>query len=133
MTAQDVVGDAVSVLVTVVEACGAVIIATGALWAFVRVLLVSVRTRTTNSFVSVRLTLGRYLALGLEFQLAGDVLRTAIAPTFSDIGQLAAIATIRTALNYFLAKEIAEERRQIAGQDLVMQPVDPTRNKPADS
>jgi uncharacterized membrane protein len=89
-----VVGDVVSVLVTVVEACGAVIIAVGALWSFVRFLSIAVRTRSTDSFVSVRLTLGRFLALGLEFQLAGDVLRTAIAPTFNEIGQLAAIAAI---------------------------------------
>ncbi len=133
MTAQDAVGDAVGVLVTIVEACGAFIIAAGALWSFVQFLSVAVRTRSMDSFVSVRLTLGRYLALGLEFQLAGDVLRTAIAPTFSEIGQLAAIAAIRTALNYFLAKEIAEERRQIAGQDNIAQPVDPTRNTPPTS
>jgi uncharacterized membrane protein len=133
MTAQDAVGDVVGVLVTIVEACGAFIIAAGALWSFVQFLSVAVRTRSMDSFVSVRLTLGRYLALGLEFQLAGDVLRTAIAPTFSEIGQLAAIAAIRTALNYFLAKEIAEERRQIAGQDNIAQPVDPTRNTPPTS
>ncbi|MFD7772049.1 DUF1622 domain-containing protein [Streptomyces sp. NPDC059787] len=50
------------------------------------------------------------MALGLEFQLAGDVLRTAIAPSFTEIGQLAAI---RTALNYFLSREIANERAEI--------------------
>jgi uncharacterized membrane protein len=133
MTAQDAVGDVVGVLVTIVEACGAFIIAAGALWSFGQFLSVAVRTRSMDSFVSVRLTLGRYLALGLEFQLAGDVLRTAIAPTFSEIGQLAAIAAIRTALNYFLAKEIAEERRQIAGQDNIAQSVDPTRNTPPTS
>jgi uncharacterized membrane protein len=42
------------------------------------------------------------------------VLRTAVAPSFRELGQLAAVAAIRTALNYFLAKEIAEERRQLA-------------------
>ncbi|MFD2090864.1 DUF1622 domain-containing protein [Blastococcus deserti] len=62
----------------------------------------------------VRLTLGRFLALGLEFQLASDVLRTAVAPSFEELGQLAAVAAIRTALNYFLSKEIAEERRQVS-------------------
>ncbi len=62
----------------------------------------------------VRLTLGRFLALGLEFQLASDVLRTAVAPSFEELGQLAAVAAIRTALNYFLSKEIDEERRQVA-------------------
>ena len=54
----------------------------------------------------VRLRLGRWLALALEFELGADILRTAIAPTWSEIGQLAAIAAVRTALNYFLQKEI---------------------------
>jgi uncharacterized membrane protein len=54
----------------------------------------------------IRLRLGRWLALALEFLLAADILRTAVAPTWSEIGQLAAIAAIRTALNYFLQQEI---------------------------
>lgn len=61
----------------------------------------------------IRLRLGRWLALALEFLLAADILRTAVAPTWSEIGQLAAIATIRTALNFFLQLEIdkAEQRK----------------------
>jgi uncharacterized membrane protein len=78
---------------------------------------VGVRRRDTRSFVPVRLTLGRFLALGLEFQLAGDILTTAVAPSFEEIGKLAAIATIRTALNYFLGREIAEERRQLTEEE----------------
>jgi uncharacterized membrane protein len=60
----------------------------------------------------VRLKLGRWLALALEFELAADILRTAVAPTWSEIGQLAAIAALRTALNFFLQREIdgAEQR-----------------------
>ncbi|MEY2233443.1 DUF1622 domain-containing protein [Streptomyces virginiae] len=61
----------------------------------------------------MRLSLGRFLVLGLEFQLAGDVLRTAVAPSFTEIGQLAAIAAIRTILNFFLTWEIAQERAEI--------------------
>ena len=106
--------DALGVLVPVVEACGAAVIVVGALWAFVRFVVVGLRDRDAGAFVPVRLTLGRFLALGLEFQLASDVLRTAVAPSFRELGQLAAVAAIRTALNYFLAKEIAEERRQLA-------------------
>ena len=59
--------------------------------------------------VEVRLSLGRWLALGLEFALAADILRTAVAPTWRDIGQLAAIAVLRTGLNYSLELEIARE------------------------
>jgi len=72
------------------------------------------RTRNAEVFVPVRLGLGRFLELGLEFQLASDVLRTAIAPSFREIGQLAAVAAIRTALNYFLGREIREEREQLS-------------------
>lgn len=105
---------AVDVLVRLVEAAGAVVIFVGALVAFIRVVAVAVRERRGEGFVAVRLGLGRFLALGLEFQLAGDILRTAIAPTFEEIGQLAAVATIRTALNFFLSRELAEERAELA-------------------
>lgn len=111
---EEALADVVHVLVIVVEACGAAVIIAGALWAFVRFVWVALGRRGAQAFVSVRLTLGRFLALGLEFQLASDVLRTAVAPTFRELGQLAAVAAIRTALNYFLSKEIAEERRQVA-------------------
>lgn len=110
---EDRLRDAVDVLVRVVEAMGALIIFVGAVIAFVRFVVVAVRTRKAEGFVRVRLGLGRFLALGLEFQLASDILRTAIAPTFEEIGQLAAVAAIRTALNFFLAREIEQEREEV--------------------
>jgi uncharacterized membrane protein len=48
----------------------------------------------------------RWLILGLEFMLAADIVRTVIAPTWVEIGQLAAIALIRTFLNFFLERDI---------------------------
>lgn len=68
------------------------------------------------SFLTVRLQFARYLALALEFQLAADILSTAIAPTWERIGKLAAIAVIRTALNYFIGLEMKEEQRRLAEQ-----------------
>jgi uncharacterized membrane protein len=47
-----------------------------------------------------------WLVLALEFLLAADILRTAISPTWTDIGQLAAIAVIRTFLNYSLSHDL---------------------------
>lgn len=66
----------------------------------------------------IRLSLGRTLALALEFQLGADILKTAVAPTWQDVELLAAIAAIRTILNYFLEKELrnAEQRDPAAGQ-----------------
>ena len=49
--------------------------------------------------------------IGLELALRThgiDLVRTAVAPTWDDISKLAVIATIRTMLNYFLAKDIAD-------------------------
>lgn len=59
----------------------------------------------------VRLRLARWLAVALEFALAADILRTAIAPSWEDIGKLAAIATLRTLLNYSLQREIETAER----------------------
>jgi len=106
----------VDLLVRLVEAAGATVIFVGAAIAFVRFVLVAVR-RNEDGFIAVRLFLGRFLALGLEFQLASDVLRTAIAPSFTQIGQLAAIAAIRTALNFFLNREIGREGRTISERE----------------
>lgn len=65
----------------------------------------------------IRLRLGRWLALTLELLLGADILRTAVAPSWGEIGQLAAIAAIRTALNFFLQREIdASLARRAAGQ-----------------
>ena len=110
--------DVVDVLVRVVEAAGALVIFVGAVIAIARLLLTAVRSRSADAFVPIRLSLGRFLTLGLEFQLAGDVLRTAIAPSFREIGQLAAVAAIRTALNFFLGREIREERAQLNAPQL---------------
>ena len=56
----------------------------------------------------VFLRFGVWLLLGLQFELAADIVRSAISPTWSEIGQLAAIAAIRTVLNYFLERDIKE-------------------------
>ena len=66
----------------------------------------------------IRLSLGRSLALALELELGADILKTAVSPTWNDIGLLAAIAVLRTALNYFLERELrnAEQRGGTSNQ-----------------
>lgn len=68
------------------------------------------------SFNKIRLTLARYLALALEFQLGADILSTAISPSWEQIGKLGAIAVIRTGLNFFLMKEMQQERKSTEGE-----------------
>lgn len=104
---------AVFLLVRLVEAAGALIIFFGGAVGFVRFVWTALVHRKAERFTPVRLDVGRFLALGLEFQLASDLLRTAVAPSFAEIGKLAAVAAIRTALNFFLGREIREERQEL--------------------
>lgn len=55
---------------------------------------------------------GRWLVAALTFQLAADIVESAIAPTWEAIGQLGAIAVIRTFLNYFLERDMEEVRER---------------------
>jgi uncharacterized membrane protein len=103
----------VDLLVRLIEGAGALIIFVGCVVAAVRFVQAAVVRGPSGASSASGSGLGRYLALGLEFQLASDILSTAIAPTFEEIGKLAAIAAIRTALNYFLNKEIDEERAEV--------------------
>lgn len=93
-----------------VEIMGAITIATGAAVALVRFIKALIKNRHAD-FNLIRLTFARYLALALEFQLGADIISTAIAPGWEEIGKLGAIAVIRTGLNYFLTKELAEEKQ----------------------
>jgi len=90
-----------------VEAAAALIITIGAveaLYAIARsVFVIEGQLRTRKK---IWLRFGVWLMLGLEFELAADIIRSAISPTWVDIGQLGAIAVIRTFLNYFLEKDL---------------------------
>ena len=103
-----------------VELVGATIIFLGILTAGI-LLVKALLARRTADFTAIRLTLARYLALALEFQLGADILSTAIAPSWEQIGKLGAIAVIRTALNFFLSKEMQEERKQSGDEEEVVE------------
>jgi len=64
-----------------------------------------------------RLVFGGWLVVALEFQLAADIVGTIIAPTTQHLAELGAIAIIRTFLNYFLNKELKEQRESLHGTD----------------
>ena len=105
--AVDIILPLVQWLRLALEAIGALAIAVGFVYALVNLSLLHWR-RQTASFLRVRLTFSRYLSLALEFQLASDILSTSVAPSWDEIGKLSATAVIRTALNYFLSREIRE-------------------------
>ena len=123
-----ILGTATQYLASGVEACAALIIAIAALQATIRGIMQFFRRSQSETqpehptTEDIRLRLGRWLALALEFELGADILRTAIAPTWIEIGQLAAIATIRTLLNYFLQQEVDRAAQRQQGVTPAQQP-----------
>ncbi len=112
MVLFDQAKSAIEYLARGVEFAAALIIGIAAIEATVKALRLFIdRSAPPSAKNEVRLTLGRWLAVGPEFELAADILRTAITPTWRDIEQLVAIAALRTALNYFLEREIRQESR----------------------
>lgn len=118
---EDMLTIIVTYLTFVAEICGALVIAVAVVRGLLRYLPHIFGRQPTDETYSegIRLQLGKSLALALEFALAADILKTAVAPTLAVIGQLAAIAALRTFLNYFLDQELreAERRRAVASED----------------
>ena len=65
--------------------------------------------RNLMPFLEMRIAFARWLALALEFQLGADILATTVEASSASLIRLTIIAVVRTFLNYFLEKEIAEE------------------------
>ena len=112
---EQVLKQAVASIALGLEASAGLIIAVGAIKALSRLVKPAFsRGDMLDVKKRVWLRFAMWLMLGLEFELAADVLRSAISPNWSDIGQLGAIAGIRTFLNYFLEKDIDKYGEQTA-------------------
>jgi uncharacterized membrane protein len=89
------------------EATAAVFVAYGAVEALVKVFGHVFHRRPAVAWrKELFVGLGVWLLLALQFGVAADIVRSLIAPTWQDIGQLAALAAIRTFLNYFLERDL---------------------------
>lgn len=94
-----------------IETFGALVIGIGVLIAVYQILRALVSPKA-GVYYRIRFRLSRFLALALEFQLAADIVGTAIAPSWAQLGKLGAIAVLRTALNFFLEREMKEEEEE---------------------
>lgn len=90
-----------------VEAAAVIIVWYGALESFVKLLwIVATPKATHGERKALWRRFGMWLLLGLEFELAADIIGSVISPTWQEIGELGAIAVVRTFLNYFLEKDL---------------------------
>jgi uncharacterized membrane protein len=101
---------ATNVAVDAINWLALVLIVVGAVEAFFRGLWTMLSSPDGHHERDAWLRLGRWLVAGLTFQLAADVLETAITTSWNEVARLAAIAAIRTFLNYFLERDLGEIR-----------------------
>jgi len=64
----------------------------------------------------------RWLVAALTFQLAADIIETSISTSWQTIGRVGAIAVIRTFLNYFLERDVEQQRRECAPAESAQKP-----------
>jgi uncharacterized membrane protein len=99
---------AIGAVGTAIDAFGVAVIVIGSL--VVTVLFVHRLQRDQDfraAYRAYRQGLGRAILLGLEFLVAGDIIRTvAVSPTFGSVGVLAIIVAVRTFLSVSLEVEL---------------------------
>lgn len=108
---METVHSVISILSLVINLIGASITVWGILLALVAFLYKEIfnRKRAIELNELIRLTLGSYLVLALEFFIASDIIKTVITPSWESLGMLGAIIIIRTVLSYFLTKDVSKK------------------------
>ena len=115
---EEALGTLFSYLIVAIEACGGFVILVGVTRAIIGYVRNVVLRYNPEAVTLLRFRLGRCMVLALEFQVAADILKTGLSPTWQDILLLGAIIALRTVLNYFLDREleIMDPGHRLAGQ-----------------
>ena len=98
--------------VLVIDAMAMVLVLIGTVEAFVDGLRAIFASKTSHEKRQVWLRYARWLVAGLTFQLAADIIETSIRTSWESIARLGAVAVIRTFLNYFLERDLADVRER---------------------
>ncbi len=59
-----------------------------------------------------RIDLSRYILAGLEVFIVSDIIRTVLSPTLEGLAVLGALVAIRSAISFFLEREIRDIDRE---------------------
>lgn len=102
--------DITRLAIIAIDAMALLLIVIGTAEAFVSGTRVFLGSRSGHERRAVWLRYTHWLVAGLTFQLAADILETSITTRWEDVARLAIIAIIRTMLNYFLERDLAEVR-----------------------
>ena len=103
--------------IVLIDLLALALIVFAALEAFVKSIRSAFSHLTGHERRAIWLRFARWLVAALTFQLAADIIESAITTSWEAVARLGAIAVIRTFLNYFLERDVAEAReRQRAGE-----------------
>jgi len=98
--------------IVVIDVIAFLVIAVGTVDVVIRALRTEIGSASRDEKRAVWLRYARFLVMGLTFQLAADIIETSISTSWEAIGRLAAIAVIRTFIEFFLERDVSEVREQ---------------------
>jgi uncharacterized membrane protein len=98
-------------VVVIIQAMALLVVAYGTLEAFVASIRAIFRPSPGYDFHHGYVRYARWLIVALTFQLAADIVQTTFAPSWDELGQLAAIAAIRAFINFFLEHDLAQQEK----------------------
>jgi uncharacterized membrane protein len=87
------------------------VIAFGVLAALIAIVRLGLRPEKVSADREVWMKFARWLVAGMTFQLAADIVSTSVAPSWDEVGHVAAIAAIRTFLSFFLDREMEDKTK----------------------
>ncbi len=116
---EHTLAEAAHILGLLIETIAVFVVAAGALEGLIRLLGALTRPFGSGAMKEVWRRMGMWLLLGLEFELAADIIGSVFSPTWDEVGKLGAIAVIRTFLNFFLEHDLekAVERGAVTAEE----------------
>jgi len=98
--------------ITLIDAIALLVILVGTIEVSVTVARASFKPLGEQVARQAWLRYARWLVAGLTFQLAADIIETSISTSWQTIGRVAAVAVIRTFLNYFLERDVEQQQQE---------------------
>ena len=98
--------------IVIINALALAVILIATIEAFINGLRVMFGSLSGQARRDVWVKYSRWLVAGLTFQLAADIIGTSVTTSWDAVGRLAAVAAIRTFLDYFLERDMTEAVRE---------------------
>jgi len=108
--------------IVIIDAIALLVILVGTLEVTVFILRAAIKPLPNEVARGAWLRYARWLVAALTFQLAADIIETSISTNWQTIGRVAAVAVIRTFLNYFLERDVQQQQHGVEARATEAQP-----------